>query len=254
MTENSILEGRPVLEAPSDNIVELPGGLLDLDGSMFEQTFLTTAEVRELNGYDEEKLGRIPRTAPGRLLSAILEQGTVMIGHRKATSQLMDGLLVGDREALLLAIRIATYGKDLEFTLECPFCAREQDVSLDLKEAVPVVKLENQSDRNFEVELKVGTATCGMPTGKDQKVIANSENKSVAELNTLLLAGCVQSVDGMPVGIEGIRRMGLQDRSKLIAELGKRKVGPQFSDVSLPCQHCEETIALPLTLADLFQL
>jgi hypothetical protein len=73
-------------------------------------------------------------------------------------------------------------------------------------------------------------------------------------LNTILLAGCVQTIDDLPVGAAQVRSLGLQDREAIIREIGERAIGPQLGEVKMPCSACTEVIELPMTLADLFRL
>jgi hypothetical protein len=244
---------RPSIEAPPEGVVKLPGGVLVYG----EADAITHAEVRELNGFDEEKLGRVPANQPGKLLTTILELGTVKIGDEKATPALLESLLIGDRDALLLGIRIATYGNDLDLTLTCPYCQADMKANLVLSEDIPVRALESQDDRFFEVELKKGRkARVSMPTGKEQKAMTSANNKSTSELNTMLLAACVQSINGFPVAGSPttINNLGLADREKLISAIADRRIGPQFGEVKLPCAGCEENIDIALSLADLFRL
>lgn len=243
---------RPTMPTPSDTEVILPGGAL-IPG---EPDPIRIAEVRELTGFDEEKMARIPAASVGKLLSTILELGTVSVGDHEATPALLDSLLVGDREALLLGIRIATYGKEMELTLTCPRCQTEMGAKLDLTADIPVRKLEDQSERVFQVELSSGkVATVSMPTGREQKSLLTALDKTTPEMNTLLLAGCVRTLDGKPLlGTGDLLRMGMRDRGALVKAVADRRIGPQFGEVKLPCVGCETDIEISLSLADLFRL
>ena len=58
---------------PSDTSVTLPGGYLSATGEI-----VTTAEVRELNGTDEEAIAK--SNSIGKAILTILNRGTVKIG------------------------------------------------------------------------------------------------------------------------------------------------------------------------------
>lgn len=241
---------RPNLSSPSSGLVRLPGGYLKFG---LEEP-VKVAEVRELNGYDEEKLSRVQGGATGKFLTKILELGTVKIGDDEVNSKILDDLLTGDRDAILLGIRIATYGRELEMEIACPHCDEEQKVTLDLPTEVPVKELD-EDDRSFDVELRNGTiARVNMPTGKSQREVLNAVNKTTAELNTILITSCVESIDNLPVGLNAIRGLGIPDRERISRAISEHSCGPQFGEVGLPCKECGERIALPLTLADLFRL
>lgn len=235
----------PEVEDAPDTSVTLVAGWYDRANELH-----TDAEVRELTGADEEALAKVKGNA--KLLQTILERGTVRVGPEKATTAILDSLLVGDQTALLLAIRSATFGADVELEVICPHCSERQQTTVNLTKDVPVTPLEGY--RDFDVTLKVGTARVFLPTGKVQKKVIAAGDKTGAELNTLLLAECVHDIAGVPVTPERIRALSMRDRQALLTELASRLIGPRLEEVSLPCQSCSEDIALPLDMADLFRL
>lgn len=239
---------KPVaVTTPPDLTVELPGGLFD----PFEGT-TRTAEIRELNGADEEAIARI--TDAGKALLTVLERATVKIGDKLADKDSLDTLLAGDREMLLLAIRKATFGSTVEVGPGfCPSCDAEQTFVIDLDKDVEVKKLKEE-DRNFILDCKVGKVSVSLPNGYVQKTIVTATNKNSAELDTLLLKGCILSInDGPIVTIDHIKKLSLQDRRDIITEITTRNPGPQLGAVKKPCISCGQEVPLPLTLADLFR-
>ena len=232
---------------PPDLTVELPGGLYDpFDG------VTKTAEIRELNGADEEAIARI--TDAGKALLTVLERATVKIGEKPANKESLDTLLSGDREMLLLAIRKATFGSTVEVGPGfCPSCDAEQTFTIDLTEDV-TVKTLNEEDREFTLDCKVGKVVISLPNGYVQKSIVTATNKNSAELDTLLLKGCILSInDGPIVTIDHIKKLSLQDRRDIITEITTRNPGPQLGNIKKPCISCGLEVPLPLTLADLFR-
>jgi hypothetical protein len=234
------------IPSPPDTQVELPGGLFDpFDG------LTTTVEIRELTGADEEQLARI--TDAGKGLLAILEKATVKIGDKPADKETLDSLLAGDREMILLAIRIATFGPDVKVGPMCPSCGEAKTFEIDLEKDVEIKKL-NEEDREFTVTCKVGTIVLNLPTGITQKALVNATNKNSAELDTILLKGCIASINGVPVmSVQQIRDLSIKDRRTLLEEITNRNPGPQLSEIKKTCSSCEQEVSLPLTLADLFR-
>lgn len=229
-----------------DTFVTLPGGLLDLDGSL-----VTEAEVRELTGEDEEALARVNQ--PGKLLLEILNRGVIRIGDERATRSSLDALLAGDRDALLLAIRRATFGDTVEYRDRCPECSEFSDFEVNLKSDIPVRALDKQSDRQFTVECRVGKVEMTLPTGVTQRDLMSNPDRTVAEINTALLAGCVMSINGMPsMGASSVKKLGIRDREELSVELAKRTPGPQLNSVKKECPECGGEVTLALSLAALF--
>jgi hypothetical protein len=235
-----------VTTPPPDTDVELLGGVLDPILGL-----ITTAEVRELTGVDEEIISKIPDT--GKALLTILERATVKIGDEPADKETLDALYAGDRELLLFAIRKATFGSEIKMGPgECPSCGVEQVFNIDLNKDVPLKKLDG--DHTFTVKCKVGDVVVTLPTGSTQKAIVTSTNKTSAELDTILLKNCIQSINGMPVlSVDEIRKLSLKDRRDILKEITNRNPGPQLSDIKIPCQSCGTEVPLPLTLAELFR-
>lgn len=238
----------PAAPPPPDTDVVLPGGYYDV----LTGVTVCEAEVRELTGADEEALAKAKSNA--KFYDTVLQRGVVRVGDKKADATLLDGLLSGDRDHLMIAVRVATYGPEVELEgIVCPTCAAKQDVTLDLTQDVPSKPLE---DRTFEVALRRGTAVVTLPTGTTQRKLLEAADKTAAELNTILLSQCVQTLNGQPVlGAASVREgLGAGDRAKIIDELGKRIPGPRLGEVSKACRQCSEEIELALTQPAIFRL
>ena len=235
--------------APSESEVKLPGGYIDLSGELH-----TTAEVRELTGADEEAVAKAGST--GKALNVLLSKGLVKIGPNQATSADLDALLSGDRDAILLGIRRVTFGQTTEFMVRCSHCSDEHTTTLDLLNDVPITSLDKpEEDRTWKMETKLGTAVVALPNGITQKRLMENYDKTSAELNTLLLSGCIISIAGSPsVGASTALSLGMADRTKIVEEIIKRNPGPRLGEVTKACKACGEEILLPLSLLDLFRL
>lgn len=243
----SPVQDRPLKTLP-DTQVRLAGGYETQDGE-----YVYDVEVRELIGEDEEALAKSPSVA--RALMTIINRATVRIGDRKATPELLDRMLAGDRELVLLAIRKVTYGATEDFSVGCPGCNAEQTVTLDLDKDIKVKALENPADRYWEMSLRAGRATVCLPDGAIQRKLAVTSDKTVAEMNTLLLAECVQSIGEYPsLGIATARGLGLADRDAILREIVKRQPGPQLGEVVKQCESCGVDIPINANLALLFRL
>ena len=102
---------------------------------------------------------------------------------------------------------------------------------------------------------KLGKVTLRLPTGSIQKKLMENTQMSVPEVNTILLAGCITSIDGeMSIGNAGPLALGMSDRAKIIDSILERNPGPRLGEVSKVCKACEEKIEIPLSLVDLFRL
>lgn len=234
--------------APFDSTVTLPGGYVTHTNEV-----ITSAEVRELNGEDEEiiaKAGSISKS-----LATVLRRGIVKIGNQDATSDSLDQLLSGDRDAILIAIRKATFGEKFPLIINCPHCNEKQNIDINLSKDVPVVKLKNKEDRTWITKTRVGNIKITLPTGAVQKKLMDNMDKTVAEINTLLLSNCILSVNDSPViGQQVALSLGMADRARILQEILDKNPGPRLGEVKKDCKACGEKIDLPLSLADLFLL
>ena len=176
------------------------------------------------------------------------------IGGKPADKETLDALLAGDREMLLLAIRKLTFGEETHVCPGlCPSCSEEQSFVINLTDDVEVRQLED-ADRHFTLKCKVGDVEVSLPTGSVQKSLVNATNKNSAELDTIILTGCVTSINGFPVmNPKAIKDLGLKDRRDILKAISDRNPGPQLGALTKPCQSCGSEVPLPLTLAELFQ-
>jgi hypothetical protein len=236
-------------EAPSDSEVSLPGGFINREGALIKY-----AEVRELNGADEEAIARAGST--GKALNVMIQRGLVSLGMDNASREDLEKLLSGDRDAILIGIRKATFGNTIDFEGACPNCSAEQTITLDLTKDIPVKTLEDPiEDRMWTYESKQGKVVIGLPTGLTQRRLLENNDKNSAELNTILLAGCIASVNGSPsIGASTVLQLGWKDRELIVQEILDRNPGPRLGEVSKACQACGEQIPMPLTLAALFRV
>lgn len=252
----------PVPDAFVSDIVTLPGGLIVSDSG--QERVVTTGQVRELTGADEESLGRaLAADNPFHVMNTLLERGVVKLGEEKPgdTRELLKELLIGDRDALMLGIRAMTYGPEIEVMgWECPNCGEKIDATFDLTEDVDTKTLKHPSEAEFDVKLRRGSvAHVRLPNGEDQFVVGELTKRPLAERNTRLLERCVETVteaDGQVHVILAapymVRDMGMADRRKISNELANRQPGPAYNAVKFTHETCGKEVALSFNLGDLF--
>lgn len=238
----------PIIEDPADDEVTLPGGLVTDDGVKRD------AIVRELTGEDEEAMAKA-RNNPVRFLRALCK-AVVSIGGEPVTPKVLEKLLVGDREMLILGIRCATYGATLDYKdVNCPGCGEDLDISLDLL-SIDNAPLEDPEKREFEVDLKVGKAVVRLVTVADSdQVTEDSSITTSAETNTFLLSRCVISINGVKVNgnRDVVKKLGLKDRNTLLDFLAKTQPGPRYDEVKSTHDSCGTDIPLYLAIDTLFR-
>lgn len=234
-------------DAPKvSNIVKLPGGLLTTNG------VIKDVEIRELTGADEEAIAK--STDPGKALQTILKRGLVSIGSETLSDSLVDTLLSGDRDTILLGIYKLTFGTEVTYEQSCINCGTYIVGVVDLEKDVEIRELESPYDRTFTVETKSGTVTVSLPNGVTQRKLIEANTASVAENVTLILSGCIQAVNGEPAMPTTALVLGIADRQKIISEIYTRTPGPRLGEVNKVCEACDTEHPVPLSLAALFRI
>lgn len=248
---SSSKESFPVISDPPDGAVKLAQGLRVGEHTYFD------AEVKELTGEDEEYITRAVLGGDfARLSQAVLERGVLSIGTVFPTPAQLDELLIGDREELLLGIRIATYGNELKMKVICAHCQVESDIIVDLAAEIEHVPLKWDSNVwMHKVKLhKLGEATVRITTGADQRAIAGLENKTTSELNTELLSRLVLDIGGVPVkgSKEKMKSLPIRDRETLLEFIIENQPGPDYGKLKNECTVCGRETLLGLAAERLF--
>lgn len=249
LSEQALQSEQPVIEEAPVGQVELPGGWISPEGDLHR-----LAVVNELTGLGEERLARIDPVANlPLLLNTFIECSLDNIGGHKPTPEMLRDLLIGDREALLLGIRIATYGEHLEMHISCPSCRAEEDLAIELNKDIPVKTMKTPEVRRYDVELRGGRVAIVQPATSGIQDDVWDVKKSAAEMKTATLERCIISLDGMPVGHREAQALGLGDRKTVLDFLEEIQPGPDYEGVRLPCQACGEEFRVRLDLTDLFR-
>lgn len=229
--------------------VELPGGLYLPEVGTYERR----AEVREMNGYDEEAVQRLSKGARGssEVLLHVLDRCVEKIGDDRPTPETLNMLYTGDWDALLLAIRIASFGNEIRWGYVCPSCEKRVDVEVDLAEEVPTRALK---DPSFSYEGRRVSYTCGFPRGGITRNILSKGKQNPATVVSETLYGCLDSIDGKQVdSMAQIRSMPLQDRDGLMSRILSDMPAVLLGEVKKACPECSEEGEIGLSLAALFQ-
>ncbi|MEV7902173.1 hypothetical protein [Streptomyces anulatus] len=241
--------GRPRINDPGESHLTLHRGICR------EGAWYRDAEVRELTGADEEAFAAAGTSAP-KVFETLLLRGTVRVGGEPMSPKVAAELLIGDREELVVAIRRATFGENLEFErLPCPQCGELVDLTVPLG-ALPSVSLEDPEQIEFEVPLRHGaTAAVRLPTGEDQAAVLAIKSNA-ARRDSEILGRCVLSVtqpDGAVVRRPPAQTLKMADRQAVLRFLGDTQPGPRLNQFSFTHESCGEEVELPIDLAVLFR-
>jgi hypothetical protein len=230
------------------NAVTLPGGWWS------ENVLHRTALVRPLTGDDEEALlERNAALLPERT-SALIARCVRRLGAIDAvTEEYAAELIVGDREALVLALRRLTFGERLQCVIDCSACGEAMDVDLTVGDLLLApygasAPTYEESIRGNDGDWRVRYR---LPTGADQAAVARACAESADGGARELLARCVLDVTA-PAGV-------VRDAASVpdfVAEaLGDRMAAldPQAEiALNFACPTCAAQSSTILDAADLF--
>ena len=154
-------------------------------------------EIKQMTAKEEDILTSRTLLKKGVALDKLIESLIVDKTINPAT------LLVGDRNAIIIAARVSGYGNDYDTSVSCPACGTKQTYSFDLNSAHLV---HGQTREDLQVtDNGDGTITCVLPktqvtvvarllTGREEKRLID-----VANTGTLIstqLQSIITSVNG----------------------------------------------------------
>jgi hypothetical protein len=257
-------EPQPILGNldPGESIAEgrlaLPGGVIDGTGRCCR-----TVRVRELTGRDEEILADRRYTNPAVQVTDLLTRVVSGIDGLEGpvTPGLIAGMLIGDRDYLVLRLRQMTLGDAVHQVVRCPnlVCGRKADIEFSLSE-LPVRRLQ-EPRTSYEVVLPrpampddPTSFRCALrlPTGDDHEAVARLEGGNSAVANTALLSRLLVRIGSRQgASEEHVRDFPLQVRGALLGFIERQAPGPDLR-ISVPCPHCGEDLTYPFDLASFF--
>jgi len=160
-------------------------------------------EIRQMTAKEEDMLTSRTLLKKGVALDRVISSLIV----NKAIDP--DSLLVGDRNAIIIATRVSGYGNLYETKVSCPACGTKQDYSFDLNQAniydgadARDLGVKTNDDGTFNVALpRTGVdVQFRLLNGRDEKSFLSgmqSDKKTKAERNiTRQLAAIVVSLNG----------------------------------------------------------
>jgi hypothetical protein len=242
-----IQEKAPEIANPESNEVHLMRGLIDPSSGEWQ----TVAVVRELTGADEEYLARVEakqNVTYAEYMSSLLRRATVSVGSLDIANrpELLDNLIIGDRDSLFLGIIKCTYGPERTFQTRCGACEQKNDITINLDEDFGYDKPDVDLRKPIPITLKSGEViNLRLPTGSDSAYVAKNAT-SPAHQTTLMISRCTIWEEGAkPQNIEEwARNLSVVDRNTLVRTLTDLNVGPKIGEVNVQCAHCKEDIRI----------
>ena len=236
----------------------LPGGIFSETGSVHKVVC-----VRELTGADEELLGdRRYRNGVDLATEFLVRAVQRVEGIGNAvTEDLVAGMLIGDRDYLILRLRQMTMGDQVHQVLRCPntVCGEKVDVEFLISD-LPVRRTDDLQPRyNFELSClaipgdeRSRRGVLRLPTGRDQSAIAELPDLNPGVANTRLFSRVILEIGGRAkIDEVFVRSLPMKVRSEITEFLRSNSPGPDLT-IDVQCPHCGSNVAYPFDLYNFF--
>ena len=227
----------------------LPGGYVDADGRLHREV-----ELAVLTGREEELLTQARHPRPAELVTEVLSRCVRRLGTiSPVPPAVARGLLVADRQYLLLQLRRATFGDRVRADLFCPWPDCGQRVSLDFSLAdVPVEPPAEPGPVHTATLADGRDLVFRLPTGADQEELAGRLAENEAAALTALLARCLLRLG--PVehpGPDELAALPVTVRAEIEDRL--RAVAPSVAQtMDAQCTECGRAFVAPFDVQRFF--
>jgi hypothetical protein len=215
-------------------------GLIDLpSGAKVEIRGMTGREAKVMTDKDAYKNG----TFLGKLLNGCT-QAVVDPGPYSTASFGWADALVGDRFYAFMQLRIATFGKDFVFKIQCQeqSCRERFEYQIDLEKDLPVKRLSDAdracfaSGNEFVTKDKSGRAVhFKLPTGQDEVIAARAASFDSAFI--MSMERRITGIDGVPIVRKYLEESPFGDLLALLDAFDEHNCGVD-TDIEIQCPHC----------------
>lgn len=241
----------PDVAKSSAGSCELRSGYLDEDGVVHKD-----AVIRELSGEEEDILTS-RRLQGWQKMQKIMENCCVSIGNVKAEgnkewTKVIKSLTATDRLYLTIQIRMASLGNAFTFKTQCPKegCGHVGEKVVDLND----FKIEGMADptmRTWSGTLpKSGwNYLAKVQTGFEEEKLAKATDAKSDNLSLAMLARLLELNGKMPVTLDMIKKISLQDRQHL-RDAFKEHEGKLDNIVDVTCDECGHDFKTAIEVAD----
>ena len=241
-------------EVPVEN-VPLPskGVIYSPDSRLYNTEFL---KIKAMTALEEDII-----SSPAYIKDGIAVHKVIESCLEDKSVEVQD-LITGDRNALMISIRITGYGADYNVVHQCRNCGSSNDVTVNLNE-LEINRLDNNpvvdGENLFSYKLPVTGKEVRYKflTGRDEKE-ENAKQKQMQKLGiikhnsvTSLLENCIVSIDGITDKnkiTHFIKNMPARDSRKLRLHIKASEPGINMK-WSYGCPKCSSsnTFAIPIT-------
>jgi hypothetical protein len=251
-----------------DATVNLPVGLSGDEGPDGTGGELRAVAIRKMTGREEALLTDPKlRHNAGKLITALLTSCVSDQDGKPLEASLVRRLSSADRNFLLLELRRATFGDEMEAHYRCPRCQGGTIVLEDL--GTIDVRDQEAGGGDIQVVLEDGfTDTDGqchrelvfaLPTGEDEEATGARRDANPSRQRDALLSRCLRQVGELEerriraLGLRLLAELSMSDRQLIRRTLDAQAPGPDLTR-SVICEHCDEEFRTTLDMSHFFPL
>lgn len=199
-------------------------------------------EIQEFTAEAEKILDNKQEMKSGKWINKFMAKALVSLDDKpvsknegEAIGLLLD-MLTGDRNYLLLQIRILNYGADMTFNYTCPNCGKVSGYSLNLQDMLDdgTIKVyPYRDDLPLVVSTRSGIAEIDYPTGRTEQWLTGL--KDIDRIH-LAMAMC-SKFNGHPPEYKEFSSLFAKDISE-IRKTGSSLKGGLDPTIELDCSDC----------------
>lgn len=239
---------------------KLPGGYRDECGALHLE-----AELIPLGGREEELLAGREKMSGAALVTSVFCNCIRKIGGiSPVTEEVARGLLVADRQFLLLGLRRATFGDKVQASVSCPWpdCGSRVDMDFSIND-IPVKESANKGPV-YTMELSQAAALQDdhgikrrkiffrLPNGADQELLSQLVSENEARAFTALLGRCILGI-GSPEKPDEKLIHKLSPLARMEIEKEMEAVAPKVElTLGAKCPECGREFSIPFDIQDFF--
>ena len=207
-------------------------------------------EIQEFTAEAERVLDNKQALRSGKWLDKYMVKALVSLDNKlvpknegEAVNLLLD-MLSGDRNYLLLQIRMLNYGADMTFNYECPKCGKTSGYSLNLQAMLNDGTLKvhpYREDMPLIVETRSGLAEIDYSTGRAEQWLAELGNPDRIHL---AMAMC-SKFNGHAPEYKEFAGMFAKDISEIRKAANSLKGGLD-PFIELDCLECDSSYSVPI--------
>ena len=208
-------------------------------------------EIKEFTARAESVLDDKQALKSGKWLNTFMVKALVSLDDKpvpknegEAVSLLLD-MLTGDRNYLLVQIRMLNYGADMTFNYKCPECGKTSGYQLNLQDMLDngILKVDPyREDVPLTVETRSGVAEIDYSTGRTEQWLAElGKNPNRIQI---AMAMC-KSFNGHAPEYKEFADMFAKDISE-IRTVGNSLKGGLDPYIELDCVECDSSYSIPI--------